>query len=160
MSLWPLRAARCSGVLSLPFPSKRATTMLLLNNSWVTCKKELRNSEKVIRIQRTFSQKALQFCLLGSKQVQFKVQENNQPGCQPRHMTLYSLALRIYQMEFSFQLGQNPPAAQQLTRCCAAKLDSFHQPNSLQHLHSRIPNDQSERLNRNCSPWRIEFEVN
>lgn len=58
-------------------------------------------------------------------------------------------------MEFSFQLGQNPPAAQQLTRWCAAKLDSFHQPDSLQHLHSIIPNDLGERLNRNSSPWQI-----
>lgn len=131
MSLWPLRAARCRGVLSLPFPSKRATTMLLLNNSWVTWGKELRNSKKVIQNYSTFSQKVLQFCLLRPKHnvtANLKYRKATSLSCQPRNMTLYSLALRICQMEFSFQLGQNPPAAQQLTRWCAAKLDSFHQP--------------------------------
>lgn len=144
MSLWPLRAARCRGVLSLPFPSKRATTILLLNNSWVTWRKELRYNKKAIQNGNTFSQKVLQFCLLMSKQdVTANLKHSNATSlsCHPKHMTLYSLALRICQMEFGFQLGQNPPAAQQLTRWCAAKLDSFHQPESLQHLHSIIPND-------------------
>lgn len=75
-------------------------------------------------------------------------------------MTLHSLPQRICQMKFGFSPGQNPHAAQQLTRRGAAKLDSYHQPAARQHLHSVIPNDLGERLKRNGSPWRIEFKVN